>query len=333
MWFPEGYWAERELERRGSSRARGHSPGQSSPVGKILRWGSSRSAKALPQPAESEQDQGLQISPKTNPMLLQYSPKNLPQSPYLSESEQVAALQHPTPLPMATPILRSSGDTWTTVGPKSATLPDLVSISTKQTTGPSISSVPWRALHRQKVGSSYIKQFSTAWPDMEQIGEAAETPRDGPRTEPVIESAPSYFTQKPIQPPRPSGPGPKAEKDEDSGTQGVIPTPGPAAPAVKGLRKWLFKIPRRRKGPASPGAESAVRDKSAGTRKRWPDEPSTPSSNGSLTAFNRPGNFQVSYVNRRLKLTMLVYIQASTKSYPAGVSCRGIFSHDKTRGD
>lgn len=162
VWYPEGYWAERPLERRTSSKAsskgqrQGQQQGQGQtafPVGKLFKWSprSSRSpqeAPEPPEPPEQEQQAFTPTSPFSQPRLSQFMPpKNLPQSPYLSESAQIAALQYPT----ATKKTRGSRDTWKSVSPTSAPIAELISQSTKPTTEQRIPEPAWRSFHRHRV--------------------------------------------------------------------------------------------------------------------------------------------------------------------------------------
>lgn len=158
VWYPEGYWAERLLERRASSKASNksqrqvqqQSQGQSSfPVGKLFKWSprSSRSPQEAPESPEQEQ-QVITPSPISQPRLSQFMPpRNLPQSPYLSESAQIAALQCPT----VTEKTRGSRDTWKSISPTSAPIAEIISQSTSLTTEPRIPRPAWRNFHRHRV--------------------------------------------------------------------------------------------------------------------------------------------------------------------------------------
>ncbi|KAH8879192.1 hypothetical protein GQ53DRAFT_849761 [Thozetella sp. PMI_491] len=90
VWFPEGYWAERELRKPGSE----NQGGRVHPEVKTWRW-RARSAKS--QSAPDFEPRG--ISPKTMFYAVasstSQSPSQVPQSPFLSEEAHVHSLQHP----------------------------------------------------------------------------------------------------------------------------------------------------------------------------------------------------------------------------------------------
>lgn len=134
VWFPEGYWAERPLEcRRSSNKSQA-----SSTVGKrLLSW----TPRSRPTPRDathdafgtpttpgiggiSDSDHDVLLTPRgftpVSPMSSQSQRmsylmmnRGLPQSPYLSEQEQVAALQNP----LAVPREIDSEDTWKSSSP------------------------------------------------------------------------------------------------------------------------------------------------------------------------------------------------------------------------
>lgn len=132
VWYPEGYWAERPLERRRSS----NKSQSSSTVGKkILSWAprskhspKDRAHGALERPmtpVDIDSDHEVLLSPRgfssispisQQPRLSHFMPaRGLPQSPYLSEQEQVAALQNPAFITAREHV--DSEDTWKSSSP------------------------------------------------------------------------------------------------------------------------------------------------------------------------------------------------------------------------
>jgi hypothetical protein len=85
VWFPAGYWAEREFRPLDGSRSKSND-------GKIWKW-RSRSAKS-PSGAAADTETH-RISPKTLVHQVSDSRSHSPQSPYLSEEAHVQSLQHP----------------------------------------------------------------------------------------------------------------------------------------------------------------------------------------------------------------------------------------------
>jgi hypothetical protein len=77
VWFPEGYWAEREFQPK-------------SPEPKIWKWRKS-SAKSR----NSRLSDPSQVSPKAPPRQASNPPAQTPMSPYLSEQAHVQSLQRP----------------------------------------------------------------------------------------------------------------------------------------------------------------------------------------------------------------------------------------------
>lgn len=151
VWYPEGYWAERPLEHRRTSKQNSQrsSQSQTSPMGKIFKWSSrqSRSPQDAPEPREPEPS--ASISPLSQPRPSQLVPqKSLPQSPYLSESAQIAALQHPV---ISGNKPRGSRDTWTTSNPTSAPNAELLSSGTRLMTDPNAPKYTWMPFHRHRV--------------------------------------------------------------------------------------------------------------------------------------------------------------------------------------
>lgn len=153
VWYAEGYWAERPLERRLSSKGQKQGQGQTFPVGKIFKWGQ-KSNRGSIEPRESHQlEPEPQVSPMstvTQPRLSQFGPhKELPQSPYLSESAQTASLQHPT---APTRKDRGNRDTWTSCSPTTAApLAESLSSGGKPMSLPNMPRPVWRPLERSKV--------------------------------------------------------------------------------------------------------------------------------------------------------------------------------------
>jgi hypothetical protein len=105
VWFPEGYWAERQTSRRTSSKASGATSASS--AGRIFRW-PSRTNACSPPPQEHELRDLAPKAAKSGPAmgpahfdLAKKSagsfspPRTLPQSPWLTEAAQVQALQRP----------------------------------------------------------------------------------------------------------------------------------------------------------------------------------------------------------------------------------------------
>lgn len=157
VWFPEGYWAERPLDDRRSSKQNSQrsSQSQTSPVGKIFRWSSrqSRSPQEISDTQEiepfAERRPIHSISPLSQPRPSQLMPpKSLPQSPYLSESAQIAALQHPYVLGGKR---RGSRDTWTSSSPASAPIDELSSPEIGQMTEQNVPKHNWKPFRRRMV--------------------------------------------------------------------------------------------------------------------------------------------------------------------------------------
>lgn len=94
VWFPEGYWAEREvrpleLTSKGSKSWRWRSRSGKSPSGAESSPSRGQSPKTVVQLGEPGKPMGLPPHPPPPPKLA------LPQSPYLSEAQHVQSLQHP----------------------------------------------------------------------------------------------------------------------------------------------------------------------------------------------------------------------------------------------
>ena len=86
MWFPEGYWAERQLApgaRRGESTGGGGSAGSGGGSSRLWKW-KSRSRGKWESEADLPEEQ-------RHP-----SPKTLMSAAYRSEEAHVLSLQHPT---------------------------------------------------------------------------------------------------------------------------------------------------------------------------------------------------------------------------------------------
>ncbi|CAN8102920.1 unnamed protein product [Discula destructiva] len=310
VWFPEGYWAERPVPRRRSStevvQKQERAPSVARPS-KIFKWQSrpSKSPKELFERRPSERPNVSRSTTEVSPFseaqhLLWQLPKDLPQSPYLSEQEQVAALQQSAP-----PILgsRTPGpyvrDTWKSIDAE-ATVPlaEVLAPSVRHNAASSGSRLSWRPFRKNKSPES-----------------TKEIPEE-PRVEAVpADTTPSYFTLKPILRPSDHTPPHTPPVGEGSRTRpgskrvsfsalrhdpSPVPLKQAATVSVRGprsLRKWLsLKIPRGRNRPLTPSTGSAT-----SSREKW-EADSTPSSPASsFIAFNRP-----------------VHLPDATPSYPAG---------------
>lgn len=316
VWYPEGYWAERPVEQRRGSKGR-ISQGQiqpvNSPVGRMFKW-SSRSSRSTQEgpPWSHESESPLEgsahsISPFGRTQLSQLMPpKGSPQSPYLSEAAQTAALQRPSALgdhPRARS--RASRDTWTTFSPTSASNSELVLPGTKLATDVSGLRHLWGGFHKHKVRPSPIK-CGRSCSHSKQPDETTQAPNNVPEDDihpgRSSQDSPGYFVQKPIsQPPKVS-----SQAELDAETTEPDPTMKsseelPAEPAQaatsqhqttnqpqKGLRRWL-KIPRTVKDAGPRPKES---NGSSG-RARCGENKSTTSSGSSVFPFNREGEIQV----------------------------------------
>lgn len=344
VWYPEGYWAERPLERRSSSKQNSHrsSRSQNSSVGKIFKWSSKQTRGPLDAAASREPETPVEqraadaISPLSHPRQPPFmAPISLPQSPYLSESAQTAALQHPIALGERP---RSTRDTWITSA-TSAPNSDLVSSEKNPTTDTASRKYAWKHFQRYKVRTQFqIGHQAPLSPflllllpaDSMQAGEMSRASAN-PRKEDMYTAedpagAPCYFTQKPIRPPSAS------KKDGESNEQMMgmnsperldavpcttVQYPRTTAPNTRRLRKWLMKIPRSHKG-----WNSRNKNKTSGLGQA--DEISTPSTNSSRFKFNREGKgndrSDPPRTQRCQSNCLLVVLPGSTKSYPAGVS-------------
>lgn len=172
VWFPEGYWAERPVERRSSSTEEREKYLPGNRQSKIFKWGgrATRSPRELSERSTERpisQRSGTGISPLSDTQHpLWQLPKGLPQSPYLSESEQVAALQQsvdPKSLKPSPPI----HDTWRSldVG-ASVPLAEVVSPGTKVTTKPSPRVFTWRPFYKHIVSLLSLRNiFLWKWTD------------------------------------------------------------------------------------------------------------------------------------------------------------------------
>lgn len=156
VWYSEGYWAERPLERRPSSKGQGQKQGQAFPGVRLFKWGQ-KSNRGSIAPQESHQlepeQQPSPMSPMTQPRLSQLGPpKDLPQSPYLSESAQTAYLQHPT---APTSKVRSDRDTWTSFNTTTtAPIAEVLSSGGKPMSLPDVTKPMWRSIETSRVRPS-----------------------------------------------------------------------------------------------------------------------------------------------------------------------------------
>lgn len=158
VWYPDGYWAERQLERRNSNREANGSQSSSqgsqmqSAVNKVFRWGPSRGSRSPrePQPADpTERVESVSPMTITTPSLGQKSlspfghPKTLPSSPYMSEEEQTLSLQHP-----------GKKDTWTRFNSRAAPIAELISHGRRLSSQPIGPKPAWGALRKTKEAST-----------------------------------------------------------------------------------------------------------------------------------------------------------------------------------
>ncbi|KAK3688488.1 hypothetical protein B0T22DRAFT_155229 [Podospora appendiculata] len=111
VWFPEGYWAEREFRDLNNRNSHGgsntHNAGSKSPDTKGFKW-RRRSAKSQrssggrsARGGSYDEIEPMTISPRTLAQVqeLMSPAPHSPQSPYLSEEAHVQSLQHPTSCP------------------------------------------------------------------------------------------------------------------------------------------------------------------------------------------------------------------------------------------
>lgn len=165
VWFPEGYWAERPLERQNSTReangsqaSTGSQGSQSSQmqsaVNKVFRWGP-RGSRSPKEPSAVLIERPESVSPMTTTVpspsqrvLSQFAPpKNLPSSPYMSEREQTLALQHPGKKGGASP---GSRDTWTRLNSTTTPIAELILPDSRPSTQPISSKSSWGAFRKAK---------------------------------------------------------------------------------------------------------------------------------------------------------------------------------------
>lgn len=170
VWFPEGYWAERSLERQNSTREANGSQGiqgiqVQSAVNKVFRWGprGSRSPKeqsaVLPERPDSVSPMTIALPSPSQRGLSQFAPpKNLPSSPYMSEEEQTLSLQHPEKKGGASP---GSRDTWTRLNSTPAPIAELISPDSRPPTQPINPKPSWGAFRKAKEVSHRL--ISVLW--------------------------------------------------------------------------------------------------------------------------------------------------------------------------
>lgn len=170
VWYPEGYWAERSTEGRTSSTELTHNQevGKQFPVTKqsrIFKWGvrpnrSTRelSDRSMERPASQRSETGVSpFSDAQHP--LSQLPRNLPQSPYLSESEQVAALQQAVGPQSLEPSPRIR-DTWRSIDVgASVPLAEVVSPGTKPTTASGSGRFSWKPFYKHFVSVTTLQFF------------------------------------------------------------------------------------------------------------------------------------------------------------------------------
>ncbi|POS81266.1 hypothetical protein DHEL01_v200366 [Diaporthe helianthi] len=232
VWFPEGYWAERPSPHRTSSKSHGTQGATSAgSAGKLFRWTSRASGGTIP----SHEHELRGASPKTvksHPALAAQQgnprkqssgsfspPRTLPQSPWLSEAAQVQALQRPLDRQMSFFGMGSLNEQSRHARKRSSG--DSGFLSALQMKAKATKSKPsWNLFQRSK-----IEKAAEAVPE--------------PKKEGTSEAAPSYFNQKPAQPPHPSTPPEEKEENESHGP-------------LKGLRKWFSRGPQSQKDNGSP---------------------------------------------------------------------------------
>lgn len=159
VWFPEGYWAERPVERQVSPD--GINPVPAGPAGKLFKWTRkpTRNSVDLEQAEQREMSPRTVVSPFGPPKRLsQFSPATtLPQSPYRSEQAHVQSLQHPM---SQSNTQRGDQDTWRS--PSSPRRRNSICVPIAALILPSEKRTPqlpqlknaWRAFHKPKeVGS------------------------------------------------------------------------------------------------------------------------------------------------------------------------------------
>ncbi|ROW02335.1 hypothetical protein VSDG_02477 [Cytospora chrysosperma] len=220
VWFPEGYWAERPVARRDSSKGLNSVP--AGPVGKLFKWAGipSKSSMELLQAEQRDMSPRTVEPPFGSPKNLGRSgpATNIPQSPYFSEQAHVQSLQHPTSQSIP---YRGDPDTWKS--PSSPRRLDSIRAPIAAFISPGEKKTPqllhlkhaWRAFHKSK--------------EVEEPTQVSETkPQNGATLD-----TPSYFTQTAVRDQLTD----ETEEGEDR-----------AKTAPKGLCKWLKKTSWNRKG-------------------------------------------------------------------------------------
>lgn len=158
VWFPEGYWAERPVERRASSKglisnsvdpirpvgSLGSSFGSVGSVGKLFkrRGESNNSLAGLIQAEQRDLSPSTVLSPlgsrthfgQSNPGIIH------PQSPWLSEEAHVQSLQHPMSLGITH---RDDEDTWNSPQSVRRVHPLSVPIAVPMSPGEKKKHLPW----------------------------------------------------------------------------------------------------------------------------------------------------------------------------------------------
>lgn len=170
VWFPEGYWAERQAERRSSSKGINLVPEGS--TGKLSRWTrkSARNSVDLLQAEQREMSPRTVGWPSGPPKHLsqasQLSPAtSLPQSPYLSEQAHVQSLQRPVPQNVTQ---LGDQDTWKSPSSprrlNSICVPIIALISPGEKRTPQVPQLKntWRAFHKPKEVGSVSFESSTS---------------------------------------------------------------------------------------------------------------------------------------------------------------------------
>lgn len=162
VWFPEGYWAERQIEHRNTIRepsASQTNQGSSvqCAVTKVFKWGQKggRSPKEN-QTDSSKQPDCVTPSPMTAPIpsspsqrgFSQFAPsKHLPSSPYMSEEQQTFALQHPKGNEGA---ILGNRDTWIRLDAGNTPIAERISLDARPPAQPTRPNSPQSVARRNK---------------------------------------------------------------------------------------------------------------------------------------------------------------------------------------
>lgn len=200
VWFPEGYWAERQLERRSSTKDSSGSQGSHSSQiqgtkTKVFRWTprGSRSPRDQSDPPERPEPEQLNLSPKTvlppnqNAFSHFTPPKHLPSSPYMSEEAQTLSLQNPDKKNKTT---SEKLDTWTRFNSMTPPVTDLISPGSRPPTQPIRSKPSWRAFQKHREASH---RLSLTLGDTDKLTVSRRKNRKRKRTKQMIRSPSSIL--------------------------------------------------------------------------------------------------------------------------------------------